>query len=486
MFRVAILAFLVLWTTVPLHAQDTLPPQMDALAVRVAQTVADEDADAFHQLFVELGPARYGEEGPRSRIRAAFWQLLHEGGGLDYEDAALETRPDGTAALNVNFLMRATGERSIITIELGALDPPSIAGLATGSDFPFDPNATRLSMDEAVATLDSYIEQLADADLFSGNVLLARDTGEVLLERSYGFANRRFDVANTLDTAFDMGSMTKMFTAVMILGLVEEGALSLDDTIDAYLDEGWLPQSDLERITIEQLLTHRSGLGTHFTPEFFDTSPLRFDSVSDYQRVFGDIRPTFEPGTSWEYSNAGYILLGAVIEEVTGNSYDQALLSRIVEPAGLENTGCFSLADPGAHIATGYLYELDEDGQVNWSNNTLFAAMRGSAAGGCFTTARDLLRFDQALYGGALISTQMLEAALTDYSGVPGRGYGYGFTVAEGPLGVRAGHEGGFPGVGVAYARYPEKGVVVIILSNMTPALPRVDFKAQSLLARVE
>jgi D-alanyl-D-alanine carboxypeptidase len=181
-----------------------------------------------------------------------------------------------------------------------------------------------------------YLEKASADGSFSGTVLIARG-GKPLLKKAYGLANRSFQVPNETDTKFNLGSMNKMFTGVAVLQLVEKGKLSLQDKIIRHVPD--YPNRDIaENVTIHQLLTHTAGLGHYWTDEFNRTSKDRFKKVEDYIPLFADQPLLFEPGTQYSYSNAGYIVLGLIIERVTGEDYFDYIVKNIYEPAGMINT----------------------------------------------------------------------------------------------------------------------------------------------------
>ncbi len=178
--------------------------------------------------------------------------------------------------------------------------------------------------------LKAFVEKMVKADVFSGTVLLAKD-GKVLLQGAYGLASKRFNVANRIDTKFNLGSMNKMFTSVTITRLVQEGKLSLEDPLSKYLSTDWLPIEITEKIKIKHLLTHTSGLGSYFNDTYMKSSKTLFRALDDYQPLVQSETLAFEPGTDWSYSNTGMFLLGVVIEKVTGKSYFDVVRERIYE-----------------------------------------------------------------------------------------------------------------------------------------------------------
>ena len=333
-----------------------------------------------------------------------------------------------------------------------------------GVEFPVTEEAStalnlvlhRMSEGEAVAALSARAEELARTDEFSGAVLVARN-GEVLLEDAWGLADRQGGTPNTTDTKFRIGSMNKMFTAVATLQLVEAGKLALDDPIGTHLPD--YPNQDLaSQVTVRHLLTHTGGTGDIFGPEF-EQNRLALREHRDYVDLFGSRRAMFEPGSRFEYSNYGFVLLGALIEAVSGESYYDYVRNNVFQPAGMTSTDSLPETDNVPDRAIGYVRAGD-----GWEPNTDTLPWRGTAAGGGYSTVGDLLRFAQALSSGNLISTATLAEATRPHQ----QGYGYGFAIGQDPV-TNYGHSGGAPGMNGDLRIYPELGYVVIGLSNLDP-----------------
>ena len=210
----------------------------------------------------------------------------------------------------------------------------------------------RMSEADAVAALAEHAEQRARADQFAGAVLVARH-GKVLLEHAWGLADRESGTANTPTTRFRIGSMNKTFTAVATLQLVEAGKLALDDTIGKHLPD--YPNKDVaSKVTVRHLLTHTGGTGDIFGPEF-DQHRLTLREHRDYIQLYGSRGLTHEPGTRFEYSNYGYVLLGALIEKVSGESYYDFVRDNIFRPAGMTSTDSLPESEDVPDRAVGYM-----------------------------------------------------------------------------------------------------------------------------------
>jgi CubicO group peptidase (beta-lactamase class C family) len=335
---------------------------------------------------------------------------------------------------------------------------------ATGAggaiELPVTPAAHRLPEAVALAALTDRAGELADEDAFAGAVLVGRD-GAVLLEDAWGQADREAGTTNTVDTRFRVGSMNKMFTSVATLQLVEDGTLALDEPIGTYLPD--YPNADLaSTVTVRHLLAHTGGTGDIFGPEF-DEHRLELREHSDYVELFGERGVQFEPGSRWEYSNYGFILLGAVIEAVTGESYYDYVREHVFQPAGMTSTDSLPEDEDVPDRPVPYGRPFGPDGAWEPVLDTL--PYRGTAAGGGYSTVGDLFRFAEALQTGTLISPETLAEATSDQEG---EGYGYGFQVGTDPS-TRWGHGGGAPGMNGDLRVYPELGYVVVVLSNLDP-----------------
>ena len=344
----------------------------------------------------------------------------------------------------------------------GRSEPSSSAPAATSS-LTTSGLEPRLTEAEALAALESFVRDEASADRFSGAVLVAKD-GEVLFRRAYGLADRERETPNTVQTRFRIGSMNKMFTAVAILQLVEAGKVELAAPLGKYLTD--YPNREVAtKVTIHHLLTHTGGTGDIFGPEF-DAHRLELRTLADYVKLYGERGLEFEPGSQWEYSNYGFILLGAVIERVTGQSYYDYVHEHIYEPAGMTATG--SVPEDQAVPDRRRIHEAKWRDRLAPNTDTL--PYRGTSAGGGYSTVEDLARFANALLSHKLLSPDSTELLITGKAGrarhqlrVRVRGY----RDADGNGWV--GHGGGAPGMNGELRIYPTSGYVVVVLANLDP-----------------
>lgn len=314
---------------------------------------------------------------------------------------------------------------------------------------------------EIVAALERHVGGLLETHDFSGVVLLAQGE-EILFERAYGLADRSFAVPNRTDTRFGIASINKMFTALAIIRLFDERGLSLQTPLIDVLPD--YPNSEVaRRITIEQLLTHTSGVGNYWA----GLSRLPAAAVTelpDYLPLFADQDLAFEPGSAFGYSNGGYVILGLVIEEMTGERYRDHVERTIFSPLGMTGTGSPRLDMVTENRAIGYTRSQEHPGE--WANNLLVGELRGSSAGGGVSTARDLLRFANALTENRLLpADRTAEYTRGRYDYPKGR-YGYGFSedIVNGHRII--GHSGGHIGVAAELKIFTDLGYTFIVLSN--------------------
>lgn len=338
---------------------------------------------------------------------------------------------------------------------------------ARPGDIPREGEA--LDPDAAVAAFEADVDRLIAGGGFSGVALLARGD-EVVVERVAGIADRDHGVPVARDTVFGIASMNKMFTAVALARLVERGRIAWADPVGRHL-EGWLPDELARTITIERLLTHTSGLGDYLDRIPDDRELREARSLAPYRRLTREASVAEGDDGEMRYSNLGYVVLGALIEAVSGRDYFDVVRETVYAPAGMTSTGSFCADEVVPRRATGYVAP-DEAERLGlgrgWRSNASLTGLRGTSAGGGYSTADDLLRFARALVGGALVRPATLDALLTPRVRFPlGGSYGYGFVVHETPDGGRIfGHAGGFPGANGELKVYGDGAWTLVVLSN--------------------
>jgi CubicO group peptidase (beta-lactamase class C family) len=313
------------------------------------------------------------------------------------------------------------------------------------------------------------VTNLAENDAFSGAVLIAKGN-KVLFEFAVGESSKRYHTTNDLNTKINLGSMNKMFTATAILKLVEQGKLSLADTISKFVDTSWFDMSILDKITVHQLLTHTSGLGNFFNNDFINGSRDLFRNVNDFKKLVAHDTLKFEPGTQFEYSNVGFVLLGSIIENITNMSYFEYMRVNIFSPLGMDNTDCFEMDIPIENLAIGYIVA---DNKVGWHNNIFLHVIKGGPSGGGFSTVKDLHKFAIALLENKIISENSIKLLWSTHQnaghfgeGLGYESYGYGTMINTEKNKQALGHLGGFPGISAGFTVFPKNEYIICVLSN--------------------
>jgi CubicO group peptidase (beta-lactamase class C family) len=287
-----------------------------------------------------------------------------------------------------------------------------------------------------VAGLAAEVDSLAAASAFSGAVLLDKG-GQTLFWRAAGMASREQQRPNRIDTRFDLGSINKIFTHVAILQLESQGKLNLDDTLDRYLPD--YPKRNGRRITLRMLIDHRAGVPDVLEVPALWQDPARVRTIADWYRLIRDAELRFEPGTKQEYSNGGYILLGAVIERASGEDYYRYVHDHIYAPAGMAASESDRLEDHRDNTATPYSRRVHGASGSPGAGEAVANRKRlgrGSSAGGGYSTAGDLVRFARAMRAGKLLDAQHRNPILGENAGLGIAGGSPGVNallVVEGP-----------------------------------------------------
>jgi len=307
--------------------------------------------------------------------------------------------------------------------------------------------ALHVSAQDIPKAVVAAVDKAAAEDRFSGVVMLAKD-GQPVMTKAWGYADPAKTIPNKTDTKFNLGSINKFFTKVAIGQLAAAGKLSLSDTIRKHLPD--YPSSAADKITIEQLVGHRSGLGDIFGPKFMG-SHAKLRTLADYEQLFATEPLLFEPGTQQKYSNAGYVVLGLIIEKVSGQSYYDYVRDHITKPLGMNDTASYAVDENVPNRAIGLTKRGPEGPLPERRANTNTLPARGSSAGGGYSTAADLLRFANALLSDKLLPERWTNWVFGDFD-AKGRNLGIA---------------GGSPGVNALVEIEPP--YTLIVLSNYDP-----------------
>jgi CubicO group peptidase (beta-lactamase class C family) len=384
-------------------------------------------------------------------------------GGFDVRKVEDASTPTKVVAL---VQERDSDQFARMTVEVAASDPyvitqMGIQAIPRPAEFPL----TKFSQSELLVALKTKLQKDSVGGTFSGDVLLA-SKGKTVYEEAYGLSDRETKTPNTMSTRFRIGSMNKMFTGVAVLQLVQQGKVHLDDPLGKYLPD--YPNKDVaSKVTVQHLLTHTGGTGDFFGPQF-EAHRLELKTFDDYVKLYGNRPLRFEPGSKWEYSNYGFLLLGMIVEKASGQSYYDYVRDHIYKIAGMSSTGSEPEDTHVANLSTGYtMMGLKEGGGARPNTDTL--PYRGTSAGGGYSTVDDLLRFADALQANKLLNAQYTEMLTTGKPGTPNNSYAFGFEERK-VTGVRCfGHGGGAPGMNGMLQICPSTGYVVAVLSNLDP-----------------
>lgn len=301
----------------------------------------------------------------------------------------------------------------------------------------------------AAPRMEAVVQYYASHKQFMGTVLVARD-GDILLDKGYGYADLEWGVPNTPTTKFQIASMTKQFTAASILLLDERGKLSVNDPIKKYMPDAppaW------DKITIYNLLTHTSGIPDAYTGYTLTKKP------EEIVAVLRNAPLDFLPGETRKYSNSGYYILGYLIEKISGKSYGEFVEENILKPLGMNDSGYDSNYEVIPHRASGY-----HRGPHGPEKAHIYDITFRYSAGGLYSTSEDLLRWEQGLFGGKLLSAASLKKMTTPYK--------YDFAcglmtpVIDGHPAIE--HNGGMDGFTSDMVYFPEDKVTVVVLNNLT------------------
>ena len=310
-----------------------------------------------------------------------------------------------------------------------------------------------------VARMDRIVQSYVSANQFMGAVLVARN-GQVLDDKGYGYANLEWQIPDSPETKFRIGSMTKQFTAASILLLEERGKLSTGDYVKKYMPDA---PAAWEKITIYNLLTHTSGIPSFTSFPDYRTSEATPTTPKGLVDRFRDKSLEFQPGEKWNYSNSGYVLLGYLLEKISGQSYADFVTENIFKPLGMKDSGYDSNSAVIPRRATGY--SPSPKGPVNSGYIDMTIPF---SAGALFSSTHDLLLWEQALYSGKVLSAASLKKMTTPFK----QNYGCGLMINTVKGHLQYEHGGGIEGFNTEMAYYPDDKLAVIVLANLNGGAP--------------
>ena len=324
---------------------------------------------------------------------------------------------------------------------------------------------------ESVAESDPKTYQSSPEKVFTnyldnlnsqGLAVLVAKNGEIYYQKAYGFADRHSNIENTTSTKFQIGSMTKQFTAMGIMILREQGKVNLNAILADYLEEC---PAHWASLTIHQLLTHTSGLMHSWEHPEFNQITGSVKTLDELLAFFKDEPLKAEPGTTWRYSGLGYFILAKVIEIQSGKSWNNFMHSEIFDPLDMTNTGTGITADRAENLASGYIQNGDTYQKAPYTYMPIL-----TGGGDIYSTVQDLFKWDQALSKQELISENSYSTMFTPEL----NNYAYGWFVDSDYQYKRIHHSGGVPGFFSNIVRYPDLNLMVVVLSNATTSSTRV------------
>jgi CubicO group peptidase (beta-lactamase class C family) len=312
---------------------------------------------------------------------------------------------------------------------------------------------------EKTQKIDELVNKYVEYGLFNGSVLVS-ENGNVILSKGYGYSDIDSKMECTPETKFRIGSITKQFTSMLIMQLVEKGKIKLEGKLSEYLP--YYRKDNGDKITIHHLLTHTSGIPNYTNDrEFMQNGLMKKYTPKELVEKLCSGNLDFEPGTSWNYSNSGYVILGAIIEEVTGKKYEDVLKENILIPLEMNNSGYEHNDIKMTNQAIGYDNNPDAVVVSRYIDMTI-----PFAAGAMYSTVEDLYKWDRALYTDKLITKESKEKMFTPFL----KNYAYGWGIAKANAnGVEKtiyAHSGGINGFSANIARIVTDNTVIIVLSN--------------------
>lgn len=472
--RNLVAAVFLSFAALPAAAQPAEAPSAAPQPVTVAETAASRFIEAFNapgslEPFIAANFTQVSLSRQSAALRAAeLDRVKAAAGGM----TRLESKSQGERMVETIAATRNGGKHVRIVLFTSGREPGKIADIfildardpkrAAADAFP----TTAVSERDAIRLIRRRVESLTREDRFSGALLVARGD-KVLVREARGYANQPWQAPNRTSTRFHMASVGKMWTATAVVRLAERGKLSLDDTLAR-----WVPtyphKEAASKITLRMLLQHRGGIG--------DWDGRRLGPISSSAAAATMTEPPAEPGKSFAYSNAGYVLLSAAAEAASGLTFEQLMEQEIFKPAGMTRSGVWPVTAIVPDRATGYLRPASDPLAFGprYANDQ-FLGHGADGSGGGYSTVDDMLAFLRALTTGRLVKPETLQMMIAQSGEFPGAPrparYGLGLNLSECAGAPTLGHGGGGQNSGVSSVAYATVGGpwTVIVLSNYDP-----------------
>jgi CubicO group peptidase (beta-lactamase class C family) len=324
-------------------------------------------------------------------------------------------------------------------------------------------SAINVSAQDKAKQIEQLLNKYNEYGQFNGSALVS-ENGKIIFKKGFGQANMEWNIPNQPDTKFRLGSISKQFTAFLIVKLAEEGKLKLDVPITTYLPD--YPKENGDKITVHHLLTHTSGIPNYTSaPNFLKEKSRNPATPEEFVKTFNKLPLDFKPGEKFSYSNSGYFLMGYIIEKITGKTYEQYLQETILTPLKMANTGFDHSEVILKNRAAGY-----EKHGKEFVNSSFIDMSIPYAAGSLYSTVEDLYLWDQALYTTKLLSEKSMESLFKSYISFGDESYGYGWFLSEEKIGDKqykiVEHGGGINGFNTIISRVPADKNLVVLLNN--------------------
>jgi len=484
----AVAALLAVLSAVPgaASAQAHLPQTIAGKQLSGFLDALNSGDKALLKTFLAAHFAASSDPGMIDRLTDDDYKIYRLTKGIKVE-SIVDSSP---AAIKVFAKANATGMWSEITLFTTAAPPDyrmpaapyQIVGLRF-SDMSAPAEASRgpkLSDRGIQKNISALMARLSASDAFSGTVYVARN-GKPVYAKAYGLANKTWGIPNRIDTKFNLASVTKMFTAVAVAQLVERGRLSYEDTVGALLPD-YPNKAVAQGVTVAQLLSHTSGMIGGRALAEKTTEPQSARMLAPWIETFVNEPLSSAPGQHFDYSNAGYILLGAIIEKVSGQNYYDYVREHVFKAAGMKDTDFYELDDAPPNLASGFM-----DGPNGSRRDNIYAlTVKGAPHAGAYSTGPDMVKFHMALVNHVLLTASSLQAMWTGVTedADTHREYGYGAHIERYNGHQIIGHGGGWQGITNQYEFYPDLGYTVVILSNIDDDPTAIAYKLREWLTQ--
>ena len=457
----SIIHFIIAITIALILFQNIISASENSLVEKFVSTVNSGSIENMKEFIQENYDPNVLKRAPLGMIAGVNMVFFYESGGKGYKLVETDSKEK-----QINAILYNNFTETNIRFQIPVSTEGKITWLINTSPIlsTSEENANKIDENKITERLDILLDLLEKDEEFSGVVIIEKNKTK-LFSRAVGHANKSYSIPNRIDTKFNIASVGKMFTGVAITQLVEKGKLSFEDTLSKYIDSEWLNPDVSNRIQIKHLLTHTSGLGDYFKDAYSQLNVPVFRNLSDYKSIIVDDNLEFEPGTKFSYSNTGMLLLGVVIENATNLDYFDYLEKNIFMPSGMLNSGGYYKDRPLTDRATGYTKIYGNKG-IEWDNNHFTRIMRGTASGGVYSTAEDLIKFSNAIKSEKLLSKEYNKLLFEGRPELNASFHSYAFFLNSSSKGKVLSHKGDGRGMNCQFKMYIDSEYTIVVLSN--------------------